>query len=40
MFTEMFTHPLGADLDPGLAERLDHLERINLERTRHLARVT
>ena len=27
----MFTHPLGADLDPGLAEHLDHLERVDLE---------
>merc|ERR1719210_3023867 len=25
-------HPLGADLDPGLAEHLDHLERVDLER--------
>ena len=33
-------HPLSADLDPWLAERLDHLERIDLERASHLAGVT
>merc|ERR1719210_2043247 len=31
-------HPLGADLDPGLAEHLDHLERGDLERASSLSR--
>ena len=31
-------HPLSADLDPGLAESLDHLESVNLEDTSCLAR--
>ena len=32
-------HPLRADLDPGLAEGLDHLEGVNLEDACRLARV-
>ena len=32
-------HPLGADLDPGLAEGLDHLESIDSEDSGRLTRV-
>ena len=39
MFTVMFTHPLGADFDPGLAEGLDHLEGVDLEHSCCLAGV-
>ena len=31
-------HPLGSDLDPGLAEHLDHLERVDLEGASCLSR--
>ena len=38
MFTVMFTHPLGADLDPWLAERLDQVESIHLQGSGHFPR--
>ena len=37
MFTVMFTHPLGADFDPGLAVGLDQGEGVNLEGSGNLS---